>query len=461
MLAASPPPMPGGGAASTHAMELRSKRKLPRDAILSPSKFLSPTVTAATPHTPSPRGRIPFSLGSVGATPAHTGATPALAVTSFRSPPPGSPTGLHNYVSLGGASPAVPRRPTPPPGGPLLLDFDLVLEIPNSHASAITSSASTTLDGSTYSITCGAEKMDRENPGLKTWLVNTNAHPIMTYGDPKPREGHSTTINCCALSPDGKYLISGGNEPHFRLRQPNRPDWKRAMGINDTEVVLMMDGHFVQSCCFSPVPGQASTQLIIGTKNPNPHEKISYLKLYTITTNMFGLMSCTLQPKVIRVEANAVSNCYLLPTGEILYSSEKLIHIFNPISGAGRVRGFDEHQIIFCAYHYKNNKLFITVELDDGRVAIVDLEVAQPQYFPYDEKPAQTLCRIFSPDGNFIIWGMSNGQIIIQNIRNKEGRVITTNQSHAHPVTSLAISTDNKYMVSGDANGTVKFWLIR
>ncbi|HEX3228416.1 MAG TPA: hypothetical protein VHQ95_05590 [Pyrinomonadaceae bacterium] len=63
----------------------------------------------------------------------------------------------------------------------------------------------------------------------------------------------------------------------------------------------------------------------------------------------------------------------------------------------------------------------------------------------------------WSPDGELLIIGRSDGKLLRRNQQDPTSDK-PFGESHAAPVTSIAVSRDGKTIVSGDGNGTVRLW---
>jgi len=61
-----------------------------------------------------------------------------------------------------------------------------------------------------------------------------------------------------------------------------------------------------------------------------------------------------------------------------------------------------------------------------------------------------------TPDGKYIVSGSRNETIKLWDI--KSGEEIRTFEGHSDYVTSVAITPDGKYIVSGSWEGTIKLW---
>jgi WD40 repeat protein len=62
----------------------------------------------------------------------------------------------------------------------------------------------------------------------------------------------------------------------------------------------------------------------------------------------------------------------------------------------------------------------------------------------------------FSPDGNYIVFGESDGRFFVDTI---EGNVHQSFfDAHGRRINSVAMSDDNRFVVSGSDDGTARVW---
>jgi WD40 repeat protein len=305
----------------------------------------------------------------------------------------------------------------------------------------------------------------------------------------KTLEGHTKAVHCTAVSPDGKYMASGGNDSMVRL-------WERESGrlVHTVTKEREFTGSF-DTAAFSP-DGQllaaagwegnihlwqvgsgwkarslsGHSGLVTGLVfSPNGKWLFSSgydgtLRIWEMRFNsklfLAQIVDCKLFQTIPNAHSGWVCGIALSPDGKYLASvgwdgTVKLWHV----SRGTLSRTFKGHQGTTQAIAFS----------PDGKVIASSStkEKGVKLWNPANGELLQTLkghtgvtqAIAFSPDGNFL--ATANTDFTLKIWRRSSGALIDTVLGHHDIINSVAFSADGRNLISGSADRTVKTWLLR
>ncbi|MDE0636003.1 MAG: T9SS type A sorting domain-containing protein [Candidatus Poribacteria bacterium] len=265
------------------------------------------------------------------------------------------------------------------------------------------------------------------NYDVQVWDVNTGQ---------KKKDFDALSLLCIAISPDGSTLATGGfSGLHL---------WNVATGTHIAE--LGRSFSWVFSVAFSP---DGST-LASGGRD----------ELY-----LWDVESRT-RKMSIDGHRRGVSGMAISPNGNILATSSwENIHLWDPITGEykkliyGRGWLTSHWDLVFSPDGSTLASLaFGAIHLWD--VSSTTHLAALTKWYGHGQKSTSTETQgyqsiIFSPDGKFIAAAHADKTVHLWYM----GRTyIDALKGHTDVVTSIAFSRDNRTLVSGSYDGTVRFW---
>jgi WD40 repeat protein/ribosomal protein L9 len=261
-------------------------------------------------------------------------------------------------------------------------------------------------------------------------------------GGPEIRrfEGHTGYVNAVALSPDGRYIVSGSGYPDNTLRL-----WEAASGRE----IARFEAHTrdVMAVAFSPdgrhiVSGSGDRTLRLW-------EVASGRELACFNGHWDWVTGVAFSPDgryIVSGSDDGTLRLWDWATGRevtrfeghtrgvsaLAFSSDGR-HI---VSGAGR-------ESDWCAAAPRDNTLRLW-EAASGR------EVAR-----FEGHTDSVNAVAFSPDGRYIVSGSGDRTLRLWDVSSGQSRRF---DGHAAPVPAVAFSPDGRQIVSGSGDGTLRLW---
>jgi WD40 repeat protein len=246
----------------------------------------------------------------------------------------------------------------------------------------------------------------------------------------EPFTGHKGTVSCIACSPDGKYLLTGG-ENSARL-------WDAKTGA-EIHKFTVRDVGWV---CFS---GDGKRMLVLsGTANAHVYDTEKRTQVC-----FFGYSSTA---GLVRGALNRVGDEIFVPSGRVLYTYVE--------AGQGRItttRSVTKTLPISC-FAYAADGSFYAYGDSTGAVRISNIGVKKDIINYTAHKTGPILCLVITGGKNpRVISGGGDKAIVVRNARNVllGGKRLT---GHQKEVTGLAVSADGKKLVSCSNDQTVRVW---
>jgi len=264
---------------------------------------------------------------------------------------------------------------------------------------------------------------------VKLWDITTGRE-IRTFA------GHMALVSSAALSPDGRYVLSGDMGRIIVLRE-----------IFTGKVVRRFTGHRsgVFSVAFSP-DGRSA---LSGSMDKS-------IKLWDVATGR-EIRSFTGHQEAVRSVAFS-------PNGKLILSGswDKTLRLWDVATGK-EIKTFTGHSNSINSVAFSPDGRYVLSGSGDKTVSgrgdntlrLWDVETGKEiRTFTGHSKNVSSVA--FSPDGRYVLSGSWDKTLRLWDIyTGKEVRVL---EGNVNWVDSVAFSPDGKYAVSGNANGTINLW---
>jgi WD40 repeat protein len=232
-----------------------------------------------------------------------------------------------------------------------------------------------------------------------------------------------------AISPDGKWLISGSADRTIRL-------WEVATG----ELLRTLTGHEegVQAVDFHPDGGLLASGGVDGTVLLWEGSAGKVLRVFT--GHKKGVNAVAFHPdgKVLAsAGSDGTMRLWELETGEEL-------HVLTGHEGS----------VATVAFH-PEGKLLASGGAD-GSVRVWEAETGKQHVSFADHHGEAVRAVVFSPDGKILASGGDDGQIQFRDVRT--GEKLRSSYGHFEEVSSLAFSPDGKTLAAGSGSRRVRLW---
>ena len=235
--------------------------------------------------------------------------------------------------------------------------------------------------------------------------------------------GHSAPVRCVAISQDGQFLISGGDDRIVKI-------WN----IHEGEELYTLTGHSesVTSVAISPDGETFASGSVDKT-----------IKLWNLKTGQ--------EIKTLSGHLSDVTGVAFHPKkNSVLFSGsmDLMVKVWN-LETAQITRTYTRHTNGVTCLAVHPNGQFIASGSHDCTVIVWSNHTLAGHSAP-------VLCVVISPDGQTLISGSQDQEIKVWNLSN--GELLRTLTGHSAAVCSLVISPDGQTLVSGSEDTTIKVW---
>jgi WD40 repeat protein len=261
---------------------------------------------------------------------------------------------------------------------------------------------------------------------LKFWDVESGSEITIL-------KGHSSYVNCCAISPDNKLIVSG-SDYLFANDNNNFKLWD----ISTCKEIAILSGHYgsITSCAFSP----DGRRIISGATD-------NTIKLWNVETGreIYTLIG----------HSKEITFCSFSTDGKRIFSGslDETIKIWDSETGL-------EIFTLNCSFNSKNS---FAISPDNNKIVTVsgpliklwDTFTGKETIIPNKHNKDIRSCA-YSMDGRLIVFGYSDKTLSIRDANT--GQEILSLAGHSKSVIFCAFSNDNKRIISGSEDKTIKFW---
>ena len=240
--------------------------------------------------------------------------------------------------------------------------------------------------------------------------------------------GHVDSVNTCAITPDGRHLVSGSYDRTLNI-------WNLQSGT----CLRTLEGHTdsIRTCAITP----DGRHLVSGSSD-------NTLKIWNL-----GSGACL---RNLKGHAGSVLACAITPDGRHLVSGsdDNTLKIWNLGSGAC-LRTLEGHadSILACAIIPDGRHL--VSGSDDNTLKIWDLSSGICLRTLEGHADSILACAI-TPDGHRLVSGAKDRTLKIWDLNSDT--CLCTLKGHASWIEACAIAPDGRHLVSGSRDKTLKIW---
>ena len=279
-------------------------------------------------------------------------------------------------------------------------------------------------------------------------------------------KGHSKSVNAIAFTPDGKRVVTAGQDATIRIWNPRSGN-----------LIATLRGHAksVTRVAFSPDGRQ------IGSANRDGTLQLRRVPKPAVVLATFSTGSGSL----------GQSRSVVSPTGKLAVSQVRNSLFVYDTAKPGRAVHTLPGQLVSWVAFSPNGKGMATTSLIGG-VKIWDLTTGRELLALKSLKPGGAWCVAFSPDGKRLavggvgIWDTKTGQPVVKLTKHsgavqsvafshdgewlatgsldamlwdaRTGQHLHTLSAHTRPIRRLAFSPDKKRIATAGDDGTVRVW---
>jgi WD40 repeat protein/serine/threonine protein kinase len=241
-------------------------------------------------------------------------------------------------------------------------------------------------------------------------------------------EGHDEEITAVAITPDGRFAMSGSKDSTLRLWELATAKCLRTFKGHEqgvTAVAVTPDGRFVVS----------------GSEDKT-------LRLWDIAT-----AKCL---RIYKGHRLGVTAAAIAPYGQFLVSGSKdrTLRMWNPAT-ANCLQTFKGHRKDITAVAVTSGKQFIISGCKGRTLWMWDPVTAKCQLTFEGHKNSVTTVGT-DPNGRFIISGSKDRSLRMWEIAS--GKCLATFKGHMGEVTSVAMTSDMRFAISGSKDKTLRLW---
>ncbi|OCL93957.1 caspase family protein [Aliarcobacter thereius] len=286
----------------------------------------------------------------------------------------------------------------------------------------------------------------------------------------KTLNGHNDNINSIAISPDNKYLVSGGLDKTIKI-------WD----INSGKLLNTLYGHTDR--IWTITISKNSKYIISGSADKtikiwdfNSGKLLNTLKGHTSSVNSIAispdskyLFSGSLD-KTIKIwdinsakllntlygHSSGVLTIKISPDNKYLFSGsfDKTIKIWD-INSAKLLNTLHGHSRAILTIAISSDSKYLFSGSADKTIKIWDINSTKLLNTLHGHTDS-VLTIATSPDNKYLVSGAWDKTIQIWDINS--AKILNTLYGHTNSVWTVVVSADNKYLISGSDDNTIKVW---
>jgi WD40 repeat protein/class 3 adenylate cyclase len=275
-------------------------------------------------------------------------------------------------------------------------------------------------------LTLGTAGYHPEDKNFKYYQEYSGGELIGFLGSPNLK--HSGGVTCAAVSPDGRYIISGSSDYTLKL-------WD----IDTGKEIRTFKGHSstVWSVTFSP----QGNVILSGSYDKT-------LKLWDLDTGK--------EIRTFKGHSDAIMSVAFSPRENVILSgsSDNTLKLWDLDTGK-EIRTFKGQGNLVNSVAFSPRGNVILSGSDDNTLKLWDLETGE-EICTFKGHSDAIMSVAFSKKGNVILSGSYDNTLKLWNL--DTGKEIRTFKGHSYPVTSVAFSPQGNVILSGSHDNTLKLW---
>ncbi len=254
--------------------------------------------------------------------------------------------------------------------------------------------------------------------------------------------GHEEPVCSVAVTPNGKYVVSGSNDKTVRV-------WELATG----QEVRRFTGHEDWVCSVAVTP---DGQYVVSGSDDNT------VRLWELATGK--------EVRRFTGHAGPVYSVAVTPNGQYVVSgsggrwvdkdrvhwisSDSTVRLWELATGK-EVRRFTGHEWPVYSVAVTPNGKYVVSGSNDKTVRLWELATGQEvRRFPGHEDWVMSVA--VTPDGQYVVSGSGDKTVRLWELAT--GKEVRRFTGHEWPVLSVAVTPNGKYVVSGSGDKTVRLW---
>ncbi|HEX6096344.1 MAG TPA: pentapeptide repeat-containing protein [Thermoanaerobaculia bacterium] len=240
--------------------------------------------------------------------------------------------------------------------------------------------------------------------------------------------GHGDGVRTCAVSPDGRWIVSGSNDNTLRV-------WDAANGEN----MWTLEGHggVVMACAVSP----DGRWIVSGSSDKT-------LRVWDVASRE--------SVRTLEGHDDVITACAVSPDGRWIVSGsyDKTLRVWDAASGES-MRTLQGHGDWVLACAVSPDGRWIVSGSDDQTLRVWDTASGESVRTLKGHGRGVTACAV-SLDGRWIVSGSFDKTLCVWDVAS--GERVRTLEGHGGAVMAFAMSPDGRWIVSGSYDDTLRVW---
>ncbi|TFK72834.1 WD40 repeat-like protein [Pluteus cervinus] len=175
-------------------------------------------------------------------------------------------------------------------------------------------------------------------------------------------------------------------------------------------------------------------------------------------SNSVKVLDVVAGPQVVQGHTNTVMSVAISSDNELVVSGsfDQTVRIWSLKTGQPVGNIFDGHTGSVTAVAFSHDDRYVVSGSDDSTIRIWDVKIDQKAKSVLQGHTKRVSSVAFSSDSKYIVSGSFDWTIKIWNVAS--GQEVNVLQGHRQFVTSVKFSSDNRFVVSGAFDGTLRIW---